>query len=687
MRKISAIVKENLLTISMAAVMILIVLGTAFTWLNKREIIETTIIKSQAEEVKQRLDMIFSVTLRQIDLGLRGYALTKNDQLLSPMMTAMAANEANLTKLDSLLKLQKLDTSVTRFERIKRGVDDYIEYSKLMKNEAERDSIGRFVKMLEKDKGYDLWVLFSPFSASHISYENALIEKAQSDYEAALNRNIIIQLILLILGIPSLIFVIYATRKEARDRRNLLLELEENNRKFLFDPGSEITVNNPKEVIENSINNFKRASGFIKEITSKNYAVQWTGLDAGNQGKNENNLAGDLIKMRDQMMLAKHEDERRFWVNEGLTQFSQLVRNHQANLSKLAEEATRFLSKYMNAQQGSLFVLNDDVENDPYLELTACFAFDRKKFITKRIEIGGGMVGQAYLEGQSVLLKKIPENYVSITSGLGHANPSCLAIVPLKYNSKTEALLELASFHFFEPHEMDFLEKAGEFVASAIIGAKVSTKMKGLLDQSQQQSEQMRAQEEEMRQNMEELQATQEEMERKGRELQGMLDQSNEKEIELKSRLQEIETIKSEDKKKTDELISYTERFKKTLLNILDQLPHKVFLKDKDGKMALVNTVVAKAHHMSVDELIGKSDFDFVDAKTAQEWRDQELKIIKKGSETYVFSETLNGETKTLKSTKMAFYIPHLDQTGLLGIQTDITETEDLKRKLEMKNS
>jgi PAS domain S-box-containing protein len=193
----------------------------------------------------------------------------------------------------------------------------------------------------------------------------------------------------------------------------------------------------------------------------------------------------------------------------------------------------------------------------------------------------------------------------------------------------------------------------------------------------------MRAQEEEMRQNMEELQATQEEMGRKGRELEDLLNQSNRKEEELKLKLQEIENIKREDKEEHDKLISYMNKYKSTLLGILDQLPHKIFLKDKDGKMTLVNTIVAKAHNMSVDELIGKSDFDFVDSKTAQNWREQELAIIKKGSETYVFDETLNGETKTLKSTKMAFYIPHLNQTGLLGVQTDITELHELKKQAE----
>ena len=525
MKRLSRVIRENIVLVSMIMVMILIVLGATFTVLNKKKIIETTVIKLQAEEVKQRVDMIFTVTLRQIDLALRGYALTKNEQLLSPLKTSIIGNVINLRKLDSLLKIQKLDTSLVKFDKIKKGIEEYIEYSLLMKKEAEIDSMKQFVEMLNKDKGYDLWVLFSPFNTSHLAYEDALILKAQADYETALNRNIIIQLILVILGLPSLGFIIYRTNKEAKDRKNLLRELEENNRKFLFEPGSEIQINNPKEVIENSINNFKKASEFIKGIALKNYEVQWIGLTPSNSMKNENNLAGELVKMRDQMKLAKQEDERRFWVNEGLTQFSQLVRNHQANLTKLSEEATRFLTKYIDAQQGSLFVLNDEVASDQFLELVACYAFDKKKFVTKRIEIGDGMVGQAYLEGQTIVIKQVPSDYVKITSGLGHATPTCLCIIPLKYNSKIEAILELASFHFFEPHQMDFLEKAGEFVASAIIGAKVSTRMKTLLDQSQQQSEQMRAQEEEMRQNMEELQATQEEMNRKNRESEKIIEQ------------------------------------------------------------------------------------------------------------------------------------------------------------------
>src|SRR6187431_1708909 len=125
MKKLNTIFKENLVTVSMVTIMILIGLGATFTWLNKRKITETSQLKLQAEEVKQRLDMIFSVSLRQIDLGLRGYALTKDDQLLTPVRNGIVANESNLRILDRLLRVQKLDTSLIKFERIKKGISDY----------------------------------------------------------------------------------------------------------------------------------------------------------------------------------------------------------------------------------------------------------------------------------------------------------------------------------------------------------------------------------------------------------------------------------------------------------------------------------------------------------------------------------------------------------------------------------
>jgi PAS domain S-box-containing protein len=77
---------------------------------------------------------------------------------------------------------------------------------------------------------------------------------------------------------------------------------------------------------------------------------------------------------------------------------------------------------------------------------------------------------------------------------------------------------------------------------------------------------------------------------------------------------------------------------------------------------------------LPLSELIGKSDYDFVDEDTANKWRQQELEILKKGEDRYVFEDRIGGKTRVLETTKKAFFIHPLNQQGLLGIQRDITE-------------
>jgi transcriptional regulator with GAF, ATPase, and Fis domain len=105
----------------------------------------------------------------------------------------------------------------------------------------------------------------------------------------------------------------------------------------------------------------------------------------------------------------------------------------------------------------------------------------------------------------------IPEGYTTITLGLGDATPKSLLIIPMKYTEKVQAILEIASFTVYEPYQVEFLEKIGEFVASAVTTAQTNEMTKRLLLDAQHMAE-------EMRQNMEELSATQEEMTRKEQE-------------------------------------------------------------------------------------------------------------------------------------------------------------------------
>jgi len=214
---------------------------------------------------------------------------------------------------------------------------------------------------------------------------------------------------------------------------------------------------------------------------------------------------------------AQQEEQRRQWINEGLSKGLIAMRN-ETDLTKLGNSLLAFIVRYVNANQGGLFLVNDDNPNDVHLALVAAYAYEKKKFVEKRIDAGQGLIGQAYLEQQTMLLKQVPKDYVHITSGLGTANPGAILIVPLKINGSVQGILELASFNSFQPHEIEFLESFGESVAAHFQSGKISTTTQQLLETTRQQTEEMRAQEEEMRQNMEELSATQEELIRKEQE-------------------------------------------------------------------------------------------------------------------------------------------------------------------------
>lgn len=222
--------------------------------------------------------------------------------------------------------------------------------------------------------------------------------------------------------------------------------------------------------------------------------------------------------MQSRLRQLSEEDQRRQWINEGLTKFVDILRSGADNLKTLGDHIISTLANYTGSNQGGLYLLNDSDEKNPHLEMISLFAFDVKKHETRQIKIGEGILGQAFLEKQTSYLKHLPPEYVRITSGLGGAHPSTLLIVPMKIDQDVFGVIELASFNDYPEHVITFVERLGETIASTFATVKAAQQNRELLAEARHATEAMRSQEEEMRQNMEELQATQEEMARKERD-------------------------------------------------------------------------------------------------------------------------------------------------------------------------
>lgn len=264
-----------------------------------------------------------------------------------------------------------------------------------------------------------------------------------------------------------------------------------------------------KQLSENK-NHVSGAAEFVKSIEEGNLEVRYNGDD---QVDTDNTLAISLISMRDQMKRISAEEKERSWVSEGMAKFVEILRSKGDDMARLSDDIIRNLIKYMNANQGALYVVNNQGK-DTFIEMVACYAYDRKKYLNKQILPGEGLIGQVVLEKESIYMTSLPDNYIHITSGLGDALPRQLLIVPLKIEDKVLGVVEIASFQEIKQYQIEFVEKLGESIASTISSVKVGENTHKLLLETQVQAEQLRSQEEEMRQNMEELSATQEEMHR-----------------------------------------------------------------------------------------------------------------------------------------------------------------------------
>ncbi len=267
---------------------------------------------------------------------------------------------------------------------------------------------------------------------------------------------------------------------------------------------------------------------FAKEIGQGN-------LEAHFKSVSENDVLGNaLIDMRQSLANARKEEEHRRlsedeqkWATAGFAKFGELLRNNTDNIEEFSYNIIMNLIKYTQSNQGGFFLLNDEDEGDKHLQLVASYAYERRKYSARRIELNENLVGQCYLEAEPIFMTEVPNNYVNITSGLGSSNPRCLLIVPLRFNDMVYGVIEMASFSVYQPFQINFIEKVAESIASTISTVKVNLRTIKLLEESKLKSEELAAQEEEMRQNMEELQTTQEESARRELEMNGILNALN----------------------------------------------------------------------------------------------------------------------------------------------------------------
>lgn len=365
----------------------------------------------------------------------------------------------------------------------------------------------------------------------------------KSQYELS-NRSKIENLVVMVIGTGLALFIAFFLSHYLVVNIHKVKNVIESLRHGILPNQIQLEHNDEIAEMAHSINHLtgglRETSEFAGEIGKGNFDKVFQPLS------DEDVLGNSLLSMRVNLIKVAEDEKKRNWATEGLAKFGDILRANNEGLETLADNIISNLVKYLSANQGGLFVVNDGNPADKYLELMACYAWNKKKYLHMRIEEGEGLVGQCWQENDTLYITDVPKDFVNITSGLGDANPNSFLIVPLSVNDEIFGVIEVASFNFFEDYQIEFVNKLAESIASTLSTAKTNERTKILLEQSQQQTEEMRAQEEEMRQNMEEMAATQEEMGRKELEMTDMLQKMRQQEEEMRQNMEEMQAIQEQ---------------------------------------------------------------------------------------------------------------------------------------------
>jgi len=248
---------------------------------------------------------------------------------------------------------------------------------------------------------------------------------------------------------------------------------------------------------------------FTHALIAGDLNTSFTHVDADQTlSESLNKLKDTLLRNREMEQQRRLDERQRNWTSEGLAEFGDILRTHTLDLESMAYAALSGLVRYLDANQGALYLTSEEKKE---LEMIACHAYNRKKFPDKTIQWGEGIIGAVAMERKGFYTDKISDNYLTITSGLGKANPKYLLIEPLIWNEQVFGIIEIASFKKMEEYQLHFVARVAENIATTINTMESNLRTGQLLKETQAQATKLLQQEEQVRQNMEALKIAQQE--------------------------------------------------------------------------------------------------------------------------------------------------------------------------------
>ncbi len=208
MKKISS----SLLAVTIFIITTLMVLNVIATRYNHRIMEENRLLQVQAENIKVTVSQFAIVIIHNLDLGLRGYALFKDEKYLYPMKFASEDKDSIMQIVETSLASQHYP--LEEFYTLRDSINAYVTFMYGLKELFDDNNMNEFFRLGNQDRGYHLWLQYETFARKINAFEDEVNALARQRYESAVRDNYLVQVLLLLISIPTLLFTAFHTHRK-----------------------------------------------------------------------------------------------------------------------------------------------------------------------------------------------------------------------------------------------------------------------------------------------------------------------------------------------------------------------------------------------------------------------------------------------------------------------------------------